>query len=314
MKRKNTKATPVVHNHRITSLDKQRTFYAKQKQQRVFNAIKAANTLATVYTPLNTGAECPCRREVSMLTPEGDLTDIGYAAVVDATRRTFSASDFDADGVDPVYFDADNIAEPDEILDLDAFGQTRCGICFGNGYLGGYALSSGSRHVIPVDDMIHDGKVDSQNPPRLSDATFIEFTLTLPSRYQNNPLYRLWNDDTPSTNHTTLNLVFGVPNTYRLGVSETLTHLEIQHGVNAYVDFPQLANDFNPSLLGETLETTLSVTGNIPQKFGVILEQRFNRHWHIKSVTPHYDQGNVLFWDAEVRLIAHHELFTRLAR
>lgn len=312
MKRILPTSAPLVRSQRLQNVEQQIKHFGFIHAEYAFNAIKAANVRATFYEAIKNGPQCSCghlNKTESLLDEEGNLTPTSVAQLT----SHFSADDL---------LLADNFTSPHEsetvdLLQLDAFNQGRCGICYGVGYKGGYTISSGFRFVLDYRDIVQtDHDITKGQPYYMSGGSFATFQLLVPS-FPNQSLtkYNVWNNDKLVTDYTISDLIYGESNSLLLTTPEDFTHIEIQleHG-QAFVDFPQVPANFSPDIMSSDFTTIMHIPHNLRlTKYSIVHETRFNRCWQVRELNPHINNGVTLYYEADVRLISQFELYNLLA-
>lgn len=330
---------------------RQHEHYAQIYQRSYSEALRASGIQGQVYAALTGGVKCTCFMEASVLDDDGNMSDRAINEVLERhvrssstepkpdTRRIYKAVDLDLDIDVPDYATLeladDDLDDYETLEDINpGYGQNRCGICFGTGYVGGYQIANGHRSVVDTqtDPMLsqHYELVTSEQPHELryvgeADSSgnlplgTVTFTLTVPKQAtQHLATVRVWNNDCPLDttdysliwrtergNSTTLDgwLLDMTSDTCQATVisNKTLTHLELQFVFAnednvQWLDMPQVpAAMFEPDLLGQRVTATL----NLPHSAGannrsIVRESKFGRTWQLSEVTPHYDNKGIV--------------------
>ncbi len=260
-----------------------------------------------------------------------------------------------------------------ESLLFGAMNQSRCNVCHGTGYVGGYDVSGGLRRVYsPKDIFVTEdavsGYLDSnqktidkrQNPWRFFPGIYVYFNIGFNRLYlENLEILRLWDNDvllsekdynihidTQVVNQNgdvygpgiflfteyarereTLLNMFGAnptlvdyynvfldiycPPKWALYSEKPWTHLEVQWSFkNTPIDIGQVPLELFPNLLNENITTTVVMpVGSRIEKYGVILDSKYNRAWQVTDTQVHLNHlGKPVFYEAECRLMGYTEL------
>lgn len=320
-------------NRRLVNLHlpDQREYYAKVQKERYSNALKAGGIKGLVYNQLTSGQPCDCSMSSSLLDDEGKLTPEGFNSVANKVEHIYSPServsitannlrleDDEELDLDPDFYQ-DNAIDEDNMVDIGGIDQNRCSICFNTGRVGGYTIDHGNRHVLThFTPHKTDKELVVDCPSYFKGGQYVTFYVTL-ARWPEQKIstIRVWNNNEiiPSTLWALTGIDWGKPSEIHLICRENLTHVEIQttYG-HIWLDFPQLPSNFEPQLLGSGQTTTIHLPSDAPVgKWSIIKENKFNRTWQVNQVNPHYDTGGILVWlEADVRLVANHEIFNQL--
>jgi len=93
------------------------------------------------------------------------------------------------------------------------------------------------------------------------------------------------------------------------------THVEMQIvKEKSFIDMAQFSEEDEPLLMANLLSTTINFLPDSGiQKFSVVNENKYNRAWQIKSVTPHKNHDNVVVsYECDARRIEPHEIYSNL--
>ncbi len=220
-------------------------------------------------------------------------------------------------------------------FDVSSLGITdvACPVCFGTGYIGGFAPMYGHRRVIPVQQMNINsdvGEIDPTARPWRAISTRIEFKLMIPAGTVNVDACRLFDNDKivpavimfdgqPVTNQ----LIIAKAGTQVLvSVNFTqptyFTHLEFQVNLStesAYIELPKQPQSADLSKLDSTDPFQILLSPNVPRLFkqDVITESQYGRILIVGSVTPWSTlHKHNLGWEAMVRVSQPQELYRLL--
>ena len=240
----------------------------------------------------------------------------------------------------------DELSEADpDAKGLDFIGgmaQDRCGVCFGSGFEGGFRLVGGHRTVLTSQSPISaetDCRIDERSSPhRFADGRLVVFdNVRLPHRAgQRLHILRLWRNDIqiPRASYSaSRSLIEGaLSDGTDAGSRESggiqvrveaadgapaldFTHLEIQAiRSRTPIDIIQAPDDFHPNPQGNSATATIQLPPDAPvSKFSVVRDSKYGRAWQVSRVAPHLNNRGIAVWyEAEARLAAQHELVNRL--
>ena len=324
------------------TLSGQHEFYAEVQARRYAAAISAAGIGSVVYAVKRGGLKCTCLPSATLLDADGNMPGESVEAIGDIVQGSwgknkgaeYDAADLDAEvdrleldgSVSPgnVPLDDDFVEESDDSFPdpFAGFGQTRCGVCFGTGYVGGYDIGKGMRMALDAQaDVELDGvSIRSSSNPH---SFVVEdegigravFRRGFPSA-STAPLsmFRLWNNDIPlaSSEYEWNSKEFSRErDEVVVETASDFTHVELQFsrgGVS--VDMGQPEERFDAVLTGQYANVSFNVPADVAiNAMGVIRESKYNRAWQVVSVSSHRSAGKTIFHEAEARLVAQHELF-----
>ena len=346
----------------------QHKYYADVQRDNYIRALKSSGIRARIYNPLHHGTICSCDLRDELLIPYMD-PDIGERDIdpsenfYESSGRTkFAPKSLDLDSLDTdddyEYHRLEEDDDPSTMLDSDlidisGFNQSKCNICYGTGFVGGYSIPNGYRISL-----------DAQYPNlSLTNLDIDKTTSPYSFKYQSNNsvkhlsfrnvflpktgskiISRLWNNkeeimyndgiNHPNSyanssvffqrisNSVTYNIndvsVFGEE--YNIIISNQMTdfiftHLELQFmDDKSYIDISQFPEEDEPSLMANLLSVSINCMpdSNI-QKFSIINENKYNRAWQIKSVTPHKNHNDIIVsYECEARRVEPHEIYSNL--
>lgn len=355
VERKKNPLNPQNERSRLYDLSSQHEFYAGTAKKAYDNALTASGINAVIYNRMQTGKKCTCFIEApTKLDKEGQLNEEGMEEILQSTRKphgvygttkrtTFTADDLDIDlkEVDSLndYYEDDEYESIDttdfDRIDVNTgYGQNRCGVCLGTGYVGGYSSRPGYRLVLDVqsEHERHSTKEikTSVQPYAFVGTGYVKFRHPLPvlKGVKSNvlKLFRVWNNDIPLKHSSYTWNKAEIKNTIKLGTEkewlvnveteEDFTHVEIQLGGELVpIDMPQIPDSFEASMLGDRVQTTLNLPSTVDvSRNSIVRETKFNRAWQISQLSPYMDtSGIIVSWEAEARLVEHHELLNMLA-
>ena len=338
-------------------ISRQHEHFARIYQKSYRGALMASGIRGQIYSALTGGTKCTCFIQASILDDDGNLSPGAMGSILSGQsssgRKTYKAMDLDLDLDAPDTYgdltladdDLANIGpeEYDTLEDINfGYGQNRCGVCFGVGYVGGYSIANGYRLVADTqanNTRTNFSVITAEQPNKFRYDTKsnadgeVVFTLSeIPKQSQRIMSARIWNNDRPLASgsytlsyggQSTLDTwLSGSSNDLTVSVStrNDFTHLELQFAYNGeeneqWVDFPQIPSAmFEPDLLGQRVTATLNLPydANVNNRT-VVRESKFGRTWQISEANPHYDNGGIMaFVEAEARLVGQNEIFNLL--
>ena len=327
---------------------RQGMFYAEAQVRKYEHAVSLSGIRAVVYSVKKGGTPCTCLPSATILDADGNMSAEGMEEIgrtvqgawggnkgheYEAANLDIEIDRLDTDGkisagnvpLDEADFHSDDLAWEEAPADpFSGFGQTRCGVCFGTGYVGGYDVGNGQRTVLDVQSRMlsMDGASisSSGNPGRFEldgSAAKLSFAGKFPVRRASRvSMFRVWDNDMPLpregfewTNKT--EFVSGVRRKIDLDVFSDFTHVEVQFtNGDSHVDMGQPEERFDAVLAGQHATASFNVPAFAAvNASGIIRESKYNRAWQVVSVSSHRSAGTTVFHEAEARLVAQHELF-----
>lgn len=265
-------------------------------------------------------------------------------APVDKNQGVFDIKVFD----EPDFPQAEQVLAPDfgdngpvETIDIDelvgdwdastmGFSDTSCPICFGTGFVGGFAPYHAHRQVFTVADveLASDAEIDTLARPWTA-TTGVGFNLitVLPAGAIGVDAFRIWNMNQPVNAQFTIDgtAITSVPQllTYCDGkrhvigaqFSGPFSHLELQFNLTTesiYFEFPRRPSSADTSQLEQMEPFQIIVSPNCPTiaSMDVIVESQLGKVLVVQNVNPwNSRQRNVLGWEVQVRVIQPMEKF-----
>lgn len=230
----------------------------------------------------------------------------------------------------------------DELVDgfdadaVDLVG-TRCTVCFGHGFVGGFSVLGGWRKVIaPHLPEVYsvEGTIEVNRSPHAFFSTRVELRTIFPRGALFIDAFKFWNnvdqvvpnrvllDGLPYSDVLLRALCDGREHAIVVEFEELSywTHLEIQVSQStkpSLIEFPRLQQSSNLSLLDLTEGVQLSASPEIPRlsTFDVIVESTFGKTFIINSSNWWNDKDrNVHGWDCQARVVQKNELLSLLPR
>ena len=327
------------------SIAKQHKFYGEVQYRRYQKAVSASGIRSLVYAFKKGGKRCTCVPSASILNEQGEMSEEGISSIgrivqndwgpnkgaeYDAVDLALDVKRLDSDGSESAgdegvdetsFFEEDLMADPDPFA---GFGQTRCGICFGSGYVGGYDLGKGMRVVLDTQaeiDVLRGFEVSTSDNPNSFSLKENNGSVELSGRFPSTrramlTMFRVWNNDIPlKTDEYEWVNEDEFKNRRRdrleLNVSSTFTHIETQFRTGtSWVDLSQPEERFDAVLTGQYNTASFNVPADVAvNPMSIIKESKYNRTWQVVSTTAHRNGGITVFHESEARLVAQHELF-----
>ena len=220
---------------------------------------------------------------------------------------------------------------------LAGYSDAACPVCFGSGYVGGYAPMHAYRVVAPCNSPLvelgADSEIDASTRPWRAVSERIRIVTVLPRGVVGIDCCRIMNGRKSVGVAFTVN---GVPLTAmsllaacnggaavieaRFDVPTQWTHFElqlVQTGQSMLFELPRLPRSSDLSKLDTTtpFQVTISPNVQIVREQDVIVESMFGRPLFVSSVNPWNTRDrNVLGHEVEVRVAQPEEIFTILPR
>jgi len=218
--------------------------------------------------------------------------------------------------------------------DFDAahlgFTDVTCGVCFGTGFVGGYAPFHGQRIILtPADVNLGLSTIDyTAKPWSATTEQSFSVSLVLPLGALGLDSLKLWNgyrpcvanfsvDGTPIANDIQiLKYCDGRVHTLEVTAPETKwTHLELQLALSVespYFEFPKLTKGSDTSLLEQLEPFQIIMSPNVPsvRPEDVIVESTFGKTLIVQNSNWwNTRKQDVLGWECNVRVIQPQELY-----
>jgi hypothetical protein len=253
--------------------------------------------------------------------------------------KVFDEPDFPlADQVDGPDFGDNGPVDPidiDQMVgDWDAstmgFSDVACPICFGTGFVGGFAPYHAHRQVFTVADVQLGlmSEIDTLARPWTAQTeTGFNVITVLPAGALGADAFRVWNMAVP------VNAQFTIDGTAITSVPQLLTycdgkphligatfvgkfsHFEIQFNLtteSVYFEFPRRPSSADTSLLEQMEPFQIIISPNCPTiaSMDVIVESQLGKVLVVQNVNPwNSRQRNMLGWEVQVRVIQPMEKF-----
>lgn len=355
-------------------------------QEQYNNALRVNGYDAIIYNRLFNGRKCSCSKAAkvspTVLDDDGNATQEHINTMLTGTRfgikdynvgtsenpNVFSFDQTQAntevlqnENVNTMLPDLANprvttvIAEEDDYMlepDLGSDMAGKCGVCYGNSYVGGYNVFNGSRTVldttfftqpdlkIPYASSSDASILNTECPNKfeLGDSGYIVFQTIIPKNtialdsmrvfdnFQEVRRVRLEIKHPNDVSFVTLspmnilNFATGLPVQLKVSGVSCFTHVELQFNLSeviAYVEYPRLTKTGDLSVLDAIDGVSLVVGPLVPsvQPWDVIVDNVFKRAWRVTSSNWFNDRTmNIHGWDIQARLVQEYELQFNLPR
>lgn len=217
--------------------------------------------------------------------------------------------------------------------------DTKCAICFGSGYVGGFSLLNGLRLVLTTQwDQtalrLVNGTIETNRTPYSFMSQEVQFTVVFPKGVAGVDTFRVWNNDMQT--HPSAILIDNLPYSMDLlrafcdGRAHTLTvkhdkltywtHVELQFNLSDKIErfeLPRKTDGSNMSMVDPAEDMALNASPTIPdlQREDVLVECTLGKALIVNSVTDwKTSKRNILGWDVNARVIQPAELLNLLPR
>ena len=225
-------------------------------------------------------------------------------------------------------------------FDASSFGITdvSCPMCFGTGFLGGFSVYNGWRHVLNYQ---HEGATFNGNTVSTEETVpyvntdYAKFpSVLIPNHCVGVDALRVFAnrvpvgasvfvDDIQLRNHNELlKYADGRPHdiVLQFGNKVNFTHLELQLNQSdkpALFEFPKTTKGGQQNLLESMQNVNISLSPQIPRVFpkDILIDSTLNKVWQITSVNNWNDRKyRTLGWECDARTVQPAELYTLLPR
>lgn len=318
--------------------------YAQMEKKRTLNALEAGQIQGILYNFKEAGLKCTCTTKTTVLSESGDLEAPNIYDYL-LTGSTTTKPNFVADDMNLATDSGIDLDDPNDCIDTltlsgnVGYDANSCACCYGSGYIGGFTISRHFYHTfaVPTKHVLSGVTIDTSVSPHAfapeDEQSYVEFSLTVPkdSKFLT---FRLMDNDTvvPYANYTVLYqaenlswvpatdlsaLAVGRPVLIRVQTEYVFTHFDVLFRTSdrpIFIDFPQLrGGDLERHLQGTFLETEMNLGPDAVglTKYSVIYDFKYRRFWQVANLTSHLsgeDRNQVVFLDAEVRLVQDHEI------
>jgi hypothetical protein len=219
----------------------------------------------------------------------------------------------------------------DLVKDFDAsvlgFSEVSCGICFGTGFVGGYAPYHAYRRVFTVADLNLKGDINYLKHPWSATVSYFNQKITLPRGAIAVDVFRVLNginivpsrlfvDSIEIKNiNTLLQKCDGKLHILEAYFDSEFTHFEMQFSLtteSTYFEFPRRSSSADTSLLEQADPFQIILSPNVPSldSTDIIVESQLGKVLVVQNVNPWESrQRNTLGWEAQVRVIQPQEIY-----
>lgn len=274
--------------------------------------------------PLLPGA----RRLVDADYPTLDLDDDVATTLVNEDTNTGVAGPVRRQTLDDMVGDFDV-----DLLNSDS----SCMICYGTGFVGGYAMLGGwraclSTQWVPRADIT--GTVEANQTPHRFVTTEVSFQITLPKGLVYLDTFRLWNnfdpvigatitiDNLPYSPQLFSALCDGRQHTITVAFDEPTmwSHLEIQVCQTRHptrIEFPKLNEGSDTSKLNGTEDVQILASPLVPRlkRYDIVVDSTTGYAFMVSSTENWNDrERNMHGWSANARVIQPNEMMASLPR
>jgi hypothetical protein len=236
--------------------------------------------------------------------------------------------------------DNDNeLDDESEIFDAEDYvNDTKCCICFGTGWVGGYSLLNGLRMVLSTqwgpNKLSIDGTIETKRSPHAFMATRVDFTAVLPKGVVGVDTFRIWNNDRQTFPSQLLidNLPYsvGLLHAFCDGREHTIsvlhdqltywTHAELQFNLStqrALFELPRKTDGSNMQLTEAAEDMQINVSPQVPniEREDILVECTLGKGMVVQSATDWKTaKRDILGWDVNVRVLQPNEIVNMLPR
>lgn len=346
---------------------------ADVQQQRINAAFHVQGVQALIYHRLSNGRKCSCQSHMHKLsarlntdgTADPGLINQLLTGVQFGTTEYKPSKDIDSDfnihysGEDPSSSDlprmwnlaqpnpqqeqvGDNgISNPDTLLqDYNGFdpssmmfGDTACPLCYGTGYIGGYALYNGHRIVVPVEDMdlTAHGILNPDVYPFTAETDSIVFPLVIPKGIVSVDCFKVCNkwdtvpavitiDDQKISQQVIKAKADGRIHkvSAKFNSIQVITHFEFQANQSvksAYIELPKLSKSSRIDIFDSSDDFQILLSPDIPhiEKRDIIVDCMHGKTLYVQNSTwLNTRQRQMLGWEINVRVVQPVEAFIHL--
>lgn len=232
----------------------------------------------------------------------------------------------------------ENLTLDDFAGDFDAshlgFTDATCAVCFGSGFVGGYAPFHAHRIVVSVDDVqLGASEINLLSRPWAAESITFSFQAVLPYGAIGLDIFRVMNnekslganftvDGNPVNAVTVLSYCDGRMHTIGVAFPEVRvwTHMEIQFVLShesLFFEFPKLSKGSDTSLLEQTEPFQISISSNVPnvQTEDLIVDSVYGKALIVQNTNPWNSRNkDILGWECTVRPVQPQELYNILPR
>lgn len=216
-----------------------------------------------------------------------------------------------------------------------SFGEFSCPVCFGTGYVGGYSVYNGYRHVIQASDLDLplDAELLIKEKPFKAETTYFKAPLLIPRGFFGLDVLRvacgldtvpcqLFIDGVPASVNVLkqkadgrIHLLEG-----KFNKRTKITHVEFQLNLSeksSFIEFPRLSKASRIDVINRIDDFTVLASPDIPllEMRDVICESRYGNALLVQTTSDHSTRaGHRLDWEINVRVVQPQEVFNSLPR
>lgn len=237
----------------------------------------------------------------------------------------------------PVQIDTlDDAVEMFDTNILD-YSSSKCTVCFGTGFVGGYSVLHSWRKVFTghsPECFAVTGTIEANEIPNRFFATSVTFKTILPKGFVYLDAFKVWNNDQrvtpdqvqidtlPYSDQLLAAFCDGRVHSITLKFQDLTywSHLEVQIGLSretAMIEFPKLTSGTAIEVRDLTEDVSIVGSPSIPKlsTYDVLVESTFGKAFVVGSSSWWNDRDrNVLGWDVTARVIQPSELLHNLPR
>lgn len=270
-----------------------------------------------------------------------DLADFDLDGEFDNPNTTVThAANGDVDNnQDQDIIDNQDLDDEAEVFDGETYvNDSKCAVCFGTGFVGGFSLLNGLRLVMctqwDATKLTIQGTIEANQIPNAFMSTRVDFKATLPKGVIGIDTFRVWNNDKQTQPSSILidNLPYsvGLCRAFCDGREHTIsilydkltyfTHVELQFNLSttrALFELPRKTDGSNMALAEAAEDMQLNCSPSIPslEREDMLIECTLGKAMIVQSVTDwKTSKRDILGWDASIRVLQPSELLNLLPR
>lgn len=342
-------------------------------QEKYWNAFRVNGYTCSVYNILTQGKLCSCSSGSKSNVMQPILDEDGNApreyidqmlngglmngsldyGEIPSSMNSYKIKEFDSNAKPTsVNFsteldtpNSDYIEEDytDDFLTGELGGVTtsKCSICYGSGFVGGFNLCFGNRLVLDTNyknTFLFGYSVHQENLPytynSISDKSYIDFTVTLPKYLNNIICFNIKNNNLnvsadilassdsnnfkPVTLSNLIEFCTGQPIILRVSNVEEFTHIEIEFNLTdqpTYLEYPVISKTGDVTILDAIGDIQIYVSPIISEikPKDIIVDNTLGKVWRVVSVNDHKDRNyNMHGWEINARLVQSYEVYSNL--
>lgn len=208
------------------------------------------------------------------------------------------------------------------------YGDASCAVCFGTGFIGGYAPFHAHRQVLTVDETECVGTIDmSVRPWSMETDQGLTAVVTLPRGAIGVDAFRVMNGTNVVAASITVNGLAvrsvndilrwcdGARHLFGAQFKGVFTHVELQFRTSdesLYIEFPRRPSSNNTALLEQMEPFQIILSGNIPSidSQDLVYETQLGKILLVQNANPWISRQRHNFgWEAMVRVIQPTEVY-----